>query len=171
MGVIDANRKQIEEYLVKYMDGNSRIALIGIGNEDRHDDFVGSYILRKLMAKKFQRKNIYLIDAGTGPTNYIAELAEWNPELVIMIDAVDAQEPPGTLLLVEKDALHSQSVDSHSNAKVLLLDFLLGINPSLKTVIIGIQVKDISLTRQLSPEIIETAEWLIQRLENYLNSP
>lgn len=152
------------QYLTQYVDKTSRIAIVGVGNEDRNDDFVGPFVLRGLQEGGLAKANLVLIDAGTGPSNYIVDLVEWNPQHIIMVDAVDAQETPGTLLLVAKDQLHSRSVDSHSNAKILLLDFLIANNPQLKISILGIQVKDISLERKMSVEVEAAAAWLIKAL-------
>ncbi len=161
MASLKENQQHIKEFLTQNLDKESKIALIGIGNEDLHDDFTGSYIIRALEQKGLQRDNLMVIDAGTGPSNYIADIATWEADCLLMIDAVDAQEPTGTLLLVDKEQLHTQSVDSHSNAKVLLVEFLIGLKPDLKVIIVGIQVKDISLKQALTTEVQQSADWLI----------
>jgi hydrogenase maturation protease len=159
----------MQQFLMENLDKSSKIALIGIGNEDRHDDFVGSFVIQQLLERELARDNLFVIDAGSAPTNYIVDLSEWDPDVIVMVDAVDAQELPGSLIKVQKDQLHSQSLDSHSNAKVMLLDFLIAYKPSLKVVIVGIQAKDISLERGLSPEIKESALWLVEKLWSLLH--
>ena len=135
---IEKSRTHVQTYLSQIIDKGKKIVIIGVGNEDRHDDFVGAYIVQALEKKGLQRENLMILDAGTGPSNYIADIATWEADCLVMVDAVDAQEPAGTLLLVEKDQLHSQSVDSHSNAKVLLVEFLIGLKPDLKLSLIHI---------------------------------
>jgi hydrogenase maturation protease len=122
-----------------------------------------------LQEKGLQKENILLVEAGDAPSQFIADIHTWGPECVIMVDAVDAKQAPGTILTIPKEALHTHSVDSHSNAKLLLLDFLLGLNPDLKIYIVGIQVKDISFTEQVSEEVLASADWLIEILYNLLN--
>ena len=130
MNSIEASYHDLTENLSSKIDKKSRIALVGIGNEMRHDDFVGMFIIQELKKKGLQKDNILLVAAGDSASSYIVELNDWKPDYIIMIDAVDAKKPVGTVCLLEKDQLHSHSVDSHSNAKILLLDFVLGLNPS-----------------------------------------
>lgn len=158
----------LEQFLRKAIARDSRIALVGIGNEARHDDFVGVYIIQQLLKKGLRKKNILLVEAGDAPTQFITKIHDWNPDCILMIDAIDAQQPTGTILAIPKDALHTRSVDSHSNAKILLLDFLLGLLPTLQVHILGIQVKDITFAEQLSEEVQASAELLTELLYTLL---
>lgn len=168
METVKKSQQKLERFLGKALDKNSRIALVGIGNRDRHDDFIGVYIIQRLQAKGLQKENLLLVEARDAPTQFITEIYDWRPECVIMIDAIDAKQAPGAVLTIPKDALHKHSVDSHSNAKILLLDFLLGLFPNLRVHVLGIQIKDISFAEQLSGEVQASAEWLIELLYKLL---
>jgi hydrogenase maturation protease len=169
METVLKNRKMLEQFLKKGIDKDLRIALVGIGNEARHDDFVGVYIIQQIQIKGLQKENILLVEARDAPTQFITQIYDWKPDCIIMIDAIDAQQPAGAVLAIPKDALHTHSVDSHSNAKILLLDFLLGLLPNLQVQVLGIQVKDISFAKQLSEEVQASAEWLIEFLYKLLD--
>jgi hydrogenase maturation protease len=166
---VKQSKQKLERFLEKAINKTSRIALVGIGNRDRHDDFVGVYVIQMLLEKGLQKENILLVEAGDAPTQFIAEIHTWGPECIIMIDAVDAKQVLGVVLNIPKEDLHKRSVDSHSNAKLLLLDFLLGLNPNLEIFILGIQVKDISFSQQLSEEVLASANWLIGVLYKLLD--
>jgi hydrogenase maturation protease len=161
-------RQKLEQVLGKAIDKNARTALVGIGNRDRYDDFVGVYVIQRLQAKGLRKENLLLVEARDAPTQFITEIYDWKPECVIMIDALDAKEAAGEVLSIPKDALHKHSVDSHSNAKLLLLDFLLGLIPDLRVHVLGIQVRDISFAKKLSKEVQASAEWLIEFLYKLL---
>jgi len=160
--IVRKSQQKLERFLEKTIDKTARIALVGVGNKDRQDDFVGLYVIQMLQAKGLQKENILLVEAGDAPTQFIPEIHTWDPEYILMIDAVDAKQIPGTVLNIPKDALNKYSIDSHSNAKILLLDFLLGLNPKLQIYILGIQVKEISFMQQLSEEVLASADWLIE---------
>lgn len=169
MEAVITGRKKLEQFLGKVIDKHARNALVGVGNKDRHDDFVGVYTIQALQQKGLQKENILLVEARDAPTQFITQIHDWKPDCIIMIDALDAKQAAGTVLAIPKDALHKHSVDSHSNAKILLLDFLLGLIPNLRVHVLGIQVKDISFAEQISEEVQASADWLIELLYKLLN--
>jgi hydrogenase maturation protease len=166
---ITESRQKVKEFFTNNFNRKQKVALVGIGNQDRHDDYVGVFIIQTLQQMGLQKENLLLVEAGDAPSNFISEIHDWLPDCVIMVDAVDAKTPPGTLLIIQKEQLHSHSVDSHSNAKILLLDFLLGLIPHLQIVILGIQVQDITFGQELSKEVRASAEWLAECLFKVLH--
>ena len=85
----------LEIQLKEWLDGAKKIAIIGIGNEFKKDDFVGSFIARKLKNVAFS-KRVLILDCGTVPESYTDKIIEFNPSHILVIDAAHLGMRPST---------------------------------------------------------------------------
>ena len=156
MSNISESCKIIEKDLKDQFNDNSRVAIIGIGNEFRYDDIAGLQVVRNLRKKLKtlnHNKNILLVEGETAPHTCFNEIYDWNPTHLIMLDSADLKKDPGTVEFVPKEALHYFSTTSHSGSKQLLLDFLYATLLDLKIYIIGIQVETIFFEKGISESV------------------
>ena len=139
------------------------IAVVGVGNTLFKDDGLGIHALTEL-AGIIDPAKVDLIDGGTVPD--IFTLISGNVEKLIIIDAADAGDKPGTLYrLAPEDieqatgtAVSLHEIGLSENLKILKL-----INPGLrKVVLLGMQVKDIGQGLELSSEVAEAMPSLLQ---------
>jgi len=119
----------------------SKIAIVGIGNILRSDDGAGVLVARGLMESRFWRgpETVLVMDAGHAPENGTHQLRRFEPKLILLIDAADMGELPGTIRLIGMDEIEGMSASTHSLplsmlAKYLMLElncdvYLLGIQP------------------------------------------
>lgn len=80
-----------------------RVAIFGIGNVLAHDDAVGPTVARILDAEWQWPAGVAIEDLGTPALELPAHLAGW--DAVILIDAVSASAPPGTIRVYERDEI------------------------------------------------------------------
>ena len=114
--------------------------ILCIGNRDGGDDSVGPYIFDKLNQEK--PKNIELIDAGTAPENYTGKVKQINPEILIIIDAIDMNLDPGEIRIVPKEKIGVMHVSTHGIPISVLVKYL---EQYVKEIfIVGIQPKEMS---------------------------
>ena len=66
----------------------NEIVFVGLGNEARGDDAAGLLFLRELKKREEYRTSNF-IAARTNPENYLECILEFQPELVVFIDAAD----------------------------------------------------------------------------------
>ncbi|MHA1301480.1 MAG: hydrogenase maturation protease [Candidatus Helarchaeota archaeon] len=161
----------IENTLEEEIDVNSRIAIVGIGNEFRYDDAAGLEVVRNLNKKlKTQKptKTILLVEGETAPHGKINEIIDWNPTHLIMLDSAELNKPPGTIEFVRKEEMHQFSTTSHSGSKTILLDFLIATLKNLKIFIIGIQVEKIIYEKGISESVQKAIEQLTEILVKLL---
>ncbi len=112
--------------------------IMGIGNELNGDDAIGVLIVRKLKRKL---KDWEIIDAGTMPENYTSKIERLNPELLVMIDAIEDKElPPGDVKIVEPSHIGKLALSTHSIPLSVLYGYLSQFIP--KIIIIGIGIKE-----------------------------
>lgn len=160
---IEENCKKIEKILIEKINSNSRVAIIGIGNEFRYDDIAGLQLVRNLKKKL---KNLepkiefLLVEGETAPHLFFNEIYDWNPTHLIMLDAADLKKDPGTIEIIQKEELPYVSISSHSGSKQLLLDFLNASILNLEIIIIGIQAENIIFEKGIS----ETVKMAVNKL-------
>lgn len=116
----------------------------GIGGVLLGDDGVGPYVARFLAACYEFEAGVEVADLGTPALDMIDELS--GREAVILVDSVDTEAVPGTLLLYRKADIvrHCPAVrmDPHSPALVdaLLSAELFGVAPA-NVLLVGIQAE------------------------------
>jgi len=151
-----------------------RIGVIGIGNPLRKDDGIGIVLLEKLVEKKDElSSNTELIDGGTGGMNLLHLLARF--DIAIILDAVNFDGHPGELRLFTSEEVRSKkislNISTHESdfLKVIQLSKELEEQPD-ELFIFGIQPKDTSFGKGLSPELQRNIELLLIRLQTEIKT-
>jgi hydrogenase 3 maturation protease len=91
--------------------------LLGVGNRQRGDDGVGSYLIKRLQKKV----DVPLIDAGDVPENFISQIEASGANFVIIVDAADFGASPGDVALIELGDLKKIGASTHTVNLALLL--------------------------------------------------
>ena len=119
-----------------------RLAIVGIGNEFNGDDAAGVLVARNLGRRECacDAEHVLVIEAGQAPENITAELRQFRPQVVILVDAAQFDAAPGTIAWIPLESTSGMSASSHSLplamlARYLTLEFgcvvhLLGIQPA-----------------------------------------
>jgi len=137
------------------LDPPRPIAIVGVGNLLLSDDGVGIHAVRRLRSDSRIESMARLIDGGTVGTDLLAEVCGCGK--LLLIDAVDADLPPGTTIRMDFSGPGSQKIETR-NAHQLgipgLLDDLrlLGQAPR-QVVLVGVQPAAMGWGTQLSPEV------------------
>jgi len=156
------------------MDNNKKpsIAIIGVGNILMGDDGLGIHIARDLV-DMVDPTRVEVIDGGTVPD--IFTLVGENIEKLIIIDAVDAGDQPGSVY-----RFGMNDIESNTNAPVSLHEIGLAenlkimelLNPKLKDVtVIGIQIADINAGTVLSREVLQKVPASIKLVLDEIEKP
>jgi hydrogenase 3 maturation protease len=88
------------------------LAIVGVGHELRGDDAAGIAIVQALQSSVNAQSLI--INAGTVPENVTGALRGFAPDLVLIIDAVQMNEMPGTIRLLDIRDTENCSVTTHT---------------------------------------------------------
>ena len=146
----------------------SRIAIVGIGNTLRSDDAAGILVVRALMKSRFMPdlKTVLVIDAGHAPENVTGGLRLFSPDVVLLIDAAEMGELPGTVRWVEMDEIEGMSASTHSLPLSMLASYLnwelkcevalLGIQPASNDVGEIVCIEVLQATHAIVDEITES---------------
>jgi hydrogenase maturation protease len=149
------------------------VLVLGIGNILLHDEGVGVYVVEQ-MQKGGVPDYVELLDGGTAGADLLDHICD--RQKVIVVDAVDAEVEPGTILRFTSDDLASntgQNISLHEFgiADTLAMARQLNCSPQ-EVIIIGIKPKDVTPGLGLSNEITGVVSRVIECVSaeiEYLN--
>lgn len=140
-----------EKDLKVWLTKASTVVVAGIGNEIRHDDFVGVKIAQELQGK-FSRK-VHLIECETVPESFMDEIVELKPSHVLLIDAAILNLAPGEVRLydVEK-VVNVPSITTHMLPLRVFCDYIIQMAHT-KLALLLIQPGDTNFGEGLTREV------------------
>jgi coenzyme F420 hydrogenase subunit delta len=145
-----------------------RTAVIGVGNRLWGDDGAGPELLKRLKEEWEGREThldsqgrILFIDAGDSPEDCLIRVVDFKPDLVLAIDAVDLQAEPGSIAVLQSEAI-PEAFCCSTHRLPLRTIIQLWESSGTKTLVLGIQPKDVIFRDGLSPEVKMSIETLAQ---------
>ncbi len=151
--------------------GKGKVIVCGIGNTLLQDEGVGVHVLRELKNVPLP-PSVELIEGGTMLLDFLFQLQE--ARQVILIDAVKADGPPGSIYLVEgKELLQGEAdhpLSLHQVGAVQVLQILALEKDPPPCLIIGIEPASLKWGMELSeilrgrmPEILQVVQDQIRK--------
>ena len=147
----------------------NRVKIIGVGNEDRHDDGIGIVIARKL--KNMVQQEIKVIEARR---EAVELLDSWkDAEKVIMIDAANGFEKTGKIYRFhvnnEPFPCDFSNYSTHTFSLNQVIELARNLNElPTELVIYGIQGMNFNIGRGLSEELNESIKKVVSLIEKEL---
>ena len=138
-----------------------RLAVLGVGHELRGDDGAGLAVARGL--RPFASERLLVVEAGHAPENHTATVRRFAPTLVLLVDAAQMDEPPGTIRWLAPDDITGVSASSHTLPLHMLARFLQA-EMDCEVALLGIQPADTSLGAPLSESVETAVSTIIQAL-------
>jgi hydrogenase 3 maturation protease len=155
-----------------------KIVIIGVGNYLRGDDGAGPEFILNLKARIKRYENstpppnslklgdqLVLMNVQEVPENYLGKIIEHKPDTIVLVDAVDLGSPPGTIKIVEQNALLDEGFTTHNASLRLTIQYLKEISKA-NIFLLGIQPENINMNVRLSQPVIkaikEIEEWVIK---------
>jgi hydrogenase 3 maturation protease len=144
--------------LKHFLKNPEKIVILGIGNEMRGDDGLGSILAQKLANLK--NRNITVFDGKTVPENFTGAIKKETPSHIILLDAVEMNEPPGHIKLVTKEEIANYSISTHAMPLSFLIKYLESTTPA-EIMLLGIQPENMDLICEISPKIQESLNYVL----------
>lgn len=157
-----------------------RILIAGVGNVLHADDAFGVEVARRLEKLELPAE-VKLVETGIAGIALVQELQEGYDALVV-IDAVDRDRPPGTVMLIDPDVIdvaaltwderHDVLADMHLSTpeRSLMLARALGVLPA-RLLMVGCQPADIeSLGEPLSPSVEAAVGVAVTEIVNHVRA-
>jgi hydrogenase maturation protease len=137
--------------------------ILGVGNLLMSDDGVGVRVIERMEATCTLPADIQTVDGGTCGLDLLHFLE--GVELLVVVDAANFGQAPGTIQRLEGDAVPAflaQKISPHEiNLPELLFSAkLTGIYPN-RVVVLGIQPQTLALGLELSPPVAARVDELV----------
>lgn len=137
--------------------------VLGLGNLVHADDGFGVHAIARLQQDPRVPHDVTLLDGGTQGLGLLHHLSGLRRLLVI--DAIDAGQPCGTLLRFEGKALHGlpgkASVHQLGFADLMVALQLLGDSPG-EIVVLGVQPESTDWSAELTPPVEQALAPLVE---------
>ena len=140
-----------------------RTVVLGLGNMLMADDGVGLAALARLEEEWFVPREVELVDGGTWGMNLLPVIER--ADRVLILDAIDLGDPPGTLVRLEGDEIPrflGQKLSPHQIdlREILALAELRGTLPG-QVIALGIQPERVELSTTFSPPVAARLDQLV----------
>ncbi len=161
---ITRKAKPLSSDLEAFLKGAAPVVVIGMGNELRGDDAVGLEIVRLLKTHENPRLIVY--EGHMTPEAFIAPACSVRPTHLLIIDAAELHQQPGTWRLLTRDELQTGLFTTHYLPATAVADEL-SLRCNTKVAFLGVQPKAREITFSRSPECMQAARdiaTLLQKL-------
>ena len=144
--------------------------VLGVGNPLMGDDGLGIAVVALLRSRYSERPELQIVDGGTWGMNLLHIIE--NARRLMIVDAIDHGEPPGSRIELEREELpryFSINLSPHQLdlREVLGLAELRGTLPE-ETFAVGVQPERVELSLDLSPVVATKLPGLLADIEEEL---
>lgn len=115
-----------KSYLQRVVALADRVAIVGVGNSLQGDDGAGQALIALLQEHVAVNRHILLLDGGTAPENQTGRLRQFQPDLVLLVDAAWMECEGGSIRVLDPDRLEGVSFSSHTLPLSMLTHYLRG---------------------------------------------
>ncbi|MCL6471807.1 MAG: HyaD/HybD family hydrogenase maturation endopeptidase [Firmicutes bacterium] len=135
-------------------NGRNEVLVLGVGNILLKDEGIGVHVVKAMQDVQLP-DSVTLFDGGAGGIDLLEQIER--ADRLIIIDAIDAGDEPGTVFRFKPDEVkalldeHKTSLHQVDLYDTLKLAKFIGCYP--ETVIIGIQPKEIAWGTEPTPDI------------------
>ena len=156
--------------LKKTLSNAQSVAILGCGSTLRGDDAAGSAIAERLAdLNDSPTSKAQAYPGYSAPENLSGAIKQFNPELVLVIDAVDMGLEPGEIRLIPMDEVGGISFSTHMLPLPILMDYLHR-EIGCRVVLLGIQVSNLDFMAEMSPAVAEAVDTIVTELRDLLET-
>jgi hydrogenase maturation protease len=146
--------------LAKRLRGK-RTVILGVGNILQGDDAIGPNLVDLLHG----RVEATLINAGEVPENYLSSINAAQPDVVLIIVAIELSAEAGCIAVLDADRLRAIG-NFTRNPGLAFLAVMIQDGTGAEVLLVGIQPETTSFASQLSTPVHRTLQILEEMLVN-----
>jgi hydrogenase maturation protease len=136
--------------LTGLLHGKRRV-ILGVGNPLQGDDAIGPKLVDLLQG----RIDATLINGGQVPENYVSSIQAAQPEVVLIIVALELGAEPGCLVLLDVDRL--RAIENFTrNPGLAFLALMIQDGTGAEVILVGIQPETTTFASELSKPVLQT---------------
>ena len=141
--------------------------IVGVGNLLKGDDAAGIMLMERL-------KGVItapFLDCGVAPENYLEKIVSIAPHTVIILDAVDLDQTPGTIRIMKAGEIAQGGISTHSLSLRMFFDYLNTRLEAINIFLLGIQPQSVALGEGLSEKVNTAIDLFVEELKHHKNRP
>ncbi len=142
------------------------VTILGLGNILMSDEGVGVHTVNEFERRYEAPDHVEIVDGGAAGLDLIPFIE--GREMVLMVDAVNFDAAPGHIGILENDEIPARITEKASLHHLGLMDVLsivrMSGNYPRRLCLIGIQPRSLELGLDLTPEIWDKKDALIERI-------
>ena len=142
------------------------ITILGLGNILMSDEGVGVHVVNEFQKRYAVPEHVEIVDGGAAGLDLIPFIE--GREKVLMVDAVNFDQEPGFIDTIENEEIPIRLTQKASMHHLGLMDVLCIVrmsgNVPSELCIVGIQPKSLELGLDMTPEIWDKKDALIERV-------
>lgn len=142
---------------------SASILVLGIGNPLLEDEGVGPRAIEELARRYRFSPAIDLLEGGTAGFSLLPRILE--AERLLVLDAIQAGEPPGSLLVLDGSSLppaYGKKLSPHQIGLGDVLAVARLYDGPKEVAVLGVEPESLNLQIGLSPKVAEALEKLIE---------
>ncbi|EEB73460.1 hydrogenase 3 maturation endopeptidase HyCI [Thermococcus sp. AM4] len=152
--------------LEELFQGKKRVVVCGIGNDIRGDDAFGVLVAERLK-ELLKNPDVLVLNCGEVPENYTGKIANFKPDLVVLVDAVDFNGEVGEYIIADPEGTLGEAISTHGLPLKFVTQFMKTM-VNAEFVLIGCQPGSTGLFQEPSELIRKRAERLAELLAGIL---
>lgn len=141
-------------------DGPPKVAVLGMGQPLRGDDAVGPIVARDLNRSLAGNESVLVADTGPAPENFTGPIRRFAPDLVLLIDAAQMDEPGGKIHFLDRRACSGLSASTHTLPPSVIAEYL-GQEVGCEVALLGVQPDHTDLGSGLSDVVRSAANRVV----------
>ncbi len=143
----------MKDELAKILSEDRTALFVGVGNRLKSDDAIGIYICEKIIATNF--KKVLIVESGI--EKFVGKINSIAPDILVLVDCTDFNKEPGYCDLVPIDNILDHTMHTHTISLKRISEFF-----EMPTYLLGIQPKNVMFGEDISEEVANSANNLIQ---------
>ena len=157
------------------LEAARRVVVLGVGNPDRGDDGAGVLVAASLARRRAKhppapsalRPEAKVIIGAAVPESATGEVRAFAPDLVVLVDAVAAADPPGTIRVLKVEDLAEEELATHRLPLSFLVRYLEE-SVGSRTLVIGLVSGPTDPGRPVSAPVRKAVSELSRYLARFL---
>jgi hydrogenase 3 maturation protease len=155
------------------------VAVVGVGQELNGDDAAGVKVAQALLKRQRAGSSdaprpapfsLLVVEAAHAPENCTGAIRRFAPDLVILVDAAEMGDPPGTVRWLDWREAVGLNTSTHTLPPSMVARYL-ATELSCEVALVGIQVYDTALGAPVSPAVRRAIRAVAHGLATLLLAP
>jgi hydrogenase 3 maturation protease len=159
----------LKTFFRECLEDTKKLVILGAGSYLKADDAIGVEIANRLIKKYTEicSPRLRVFCGGTAPENYSGVIKTFEPDHIIIIDAADLKEIPGTVSDIQAEVISGVSFSTHMLPLKVLIQYLRK-EVGCKATVIGIQPLDLTFGSPMSKPAQKAVSQVKKALESAL---